>query len=156
MPTLNAGCGDSLWGDIRIDIDPDSKGQTHRMDICEIDFPDDTFEVTRCISVLEHIPNWQKAVSELCRVTRSELIIEVPVNSNILLTDLFRLFIPTPKNIKLFFNRKERNEETFHQFDPKDIANELIMHDFYVKYQRIFQIYHSYPSRCWRFTCCKV
>jgi len=150
---LNAGCGKNTWGDIRIDIDPKVKGLTHVMDICKMTFHDKYFDETRCISVLEHIRDWRKAIKELCRVTKGSLLIEVPVNSNILITDIFRILIPSPRNIMLFLTRKKRNEETFHQFDPEIIKKEIEDQGFKVKYGKIFQIYESYPSRCWRLEC---
>lgn len=149
--TLNAGCGDSSWGSVRIDLDPEAKGITEVMDICHLAYPNKHFEETKCISVLEHIPDWKKAISELCRVTNYLLIMEIPVNSNILLTDSLRILFPTPKNIRLFKNRKERAKETFHQFDPKEVRKEIRKHNFDVVYSKVYMIYHSYPSRCWRF-----
>lgn len=153
---LNAGCGNDFWGDIRIDVDPDAEAKTHEMDLCRIDFPSNLFIETRCISVLEHISDWKGAVQELTRVTKGILIIEVPVNSNLLLTDLLRILIPTPKNIKLFLSRKERAKETFHQFDPEEIKKELEKNGFKTEFRKVYQIYHSYPSRCWRFICMKI
>jgi len=152
---LNAGCGDDAWGDVRIDKDPKARALTHVMDVCCIDFPDDYFRESRCISVLEHVKDWRKAVSELCRVTEGRLIIEVPVFSNVLVTDVFRLLLPTPENIRLFKNRRERAKETFHQFKPQVVKAEIEQHGFNVEYGMVFQIYHSFPSRCWRFLCLK-
>lgn len=39
-------------------------------DICEMPFPNDMFDATYCISVLEHIPDDEKALAELVRVTK--------------------------------------------------------------------------------------
>jgi len=156
MVSLNAGCGNDFWGDVRMDVDPQAKARTHLMDICGMNFPDGSFEETKCISVLEHIPDWKRAIYELCRVTSGWLIIEVPVNSNLLLTDLFRILIPTPGNIRLWKNRKERAAETFHQFNPEEICQEIKQHGFKVRWKKVFQIYHSYPSRCYRFRCFRI
>lgn len=152
--TLNAGCGNNYWGDIRIDTDPEAKARNMHMDICNLLFPPMVFKETRCISVLEHIPDWKLALKELMRVTNDLLIIEVPVNSNILATDLFRLLIPTPKNIRLWRTRKQRAKETFHQFRPEQIAQEITTNRidrFSVMWGKKYTIYHQYPSRSWKF-----
>jgi ubiquinone/menaquinone biosynthesis C-methylase UbiE len=36
--------------------------------ITEIDHPDDTFDAAFVFGVLHHVPNWRRALSELCRV----------------------------------------------------------------------------------------
>lgn len=148
--TLNAGCGNDFWGNVRIDTNPNARAKTHTMDVRNIAFPDKYFDKTRCISVLEHVPDWKKAIKELCRVSK-KILIEVPVNSNLLKTDILRILIPTKKNIKLWKSRKKRAEQTYHQFDPQDIKLELEKHGFKVKYVMIYQFYHHYLSRCWRF-----
>lgn len=149
---LNAGCGDNFWGDIRVDIDSKAKAATHIQDLVELDWPDCHFEETRCISVLEHIPDWKKAVAQICRVTNKRLIIEVPVNSDLRKTDVFRLLFPTPKNLKLFFNLKARASKTFWQFNPETLAKTVALHGFIASWELVFRWYAGMPSRCWRIT----
>lgn len=147
---LNAGCGNNFWGDIRLDINPEAKAATHIMDIQNIEWPKNYFFETRCISVLEHIPDWKKALSELCRVTQHKIVIEVPVNSDLRKTEIFRLLWPTPKNLKLLFNLKERAKETLWQFKPEVIAKILRSYGFTVGWAKIIQRYAGSISRCWR------
>lgn len=150
---LNAGCGNNEWGNIRIDIDPKAKGKTHLMNICKIQFPDKSFTVTKCDSVLEHIQDWRQAINELCRVTNKLLIITVPVNSDLRKTDVIRLLFPSLENIKLFLNLKKRAKETLWQFKPDIVKREIEKHSFNVNYRRIFRFYHFYPSRMYQFVC---
>lgn len=149
--TLNAGCGSDFWGDVRVDIDPEAPAVTHVMNITSLKFPDQHFDITKSISVLEHIPDWKKAVFELCRVTKRLLVIEVPVNSDIRKTDIIRLLIPTPKNLRLLFSIPQRARESLWQFKPEILASEISRRGFKVTWSRIFQIYAGVPSRCYRF-----
>lgn len=54
-----------------IDADINPNLATHRVDITEIPFPDAYFDFIICSHVLGHIPDEQKAVSELYRVLRN-------------------------------------------------------------------------------------
>lgn len=47
-------------------------------DICEMPFEDNTFDLVICTEVLEHLPNPEKALSELKRVSNGNLLITVP------------------------------------------------------------------------------
>lgn len=68
------------------DLNPDrySKG-VHKMDITDIDYLDNTFDVILCIHVLEHISDDKKAMSELYRVLKKGgfAILQVPVDINL-------------------------------------------------------------------------
>ncbi len=47
-------------------------------DVTDLQFADRQFDVVVCTEVLEHVPDYQKAASELMRVTRHRLIVGVP------------------------------------------------------------------------------
>lgn len=47
-------------------------------DITKLPFKNDEFETVLCSEVLEHIPDFRKALNELIRITCNELIITVP------------------------------------------------------------------------------
>jgi SAM-dependent methyltransferase len=47
-------------------------------DVTALDFPDNSFDCSFCVEVLEHVPALEKACAELTRVTRGEIIIGVP------------------------------------------------------------------------------
>jgi len=63
----------NLWRNIKFD----------KMDICNLKFPDDKFDVIICSEVLEHIKNDEKAFSEIARVLSKNgiLLLTVPANS---------------------------------------------------------------------------
>ena len=43
-----------------------------------IPFPDDSFDITISLRVLMHTPEWRTVVKELCRVSRSLVIVDFP------------------------------------------------------------------------------
>jgi SAM-dependent methyltransferase len=52
-------------------------------DITRLQFSDNSFDLVFCAEVLEHIPEVEKAASELARVTRRHLVIGVPLEQDI-------------------------------------------------------------------------
>lgn len=58
------------------------------MDICDIQYPDGTFDTILCSHVLEHVPNDRLALSELYRVLKSGgfAILQVPISAMLLRT----------------------------------------------------------------------
>ncbi|KAI9132388.1 methyltransferase domain-containing protein [Acaryochloris sp. CCMEE 5410] len=64
---------------LSVDMDPAKAMQ--QMDICQIPFPDATFDAIVCNHVLEHIPTDMKALQELYRVLKSSgwASIQVPM-----------------------------------------------------------------------------
>ena len=65
-----------------VDINPNLKHVKEKMDIQDIKYPDNTFDLIYCSHVLEHIPNDKKALSELCRVIKPDgaVLIMTPLN----------------------------------------------------------------------------
>jgi ubiquinone/menaquinone biosynthesis C-methylase UbiE len=63
----------NLWKNIKFEIG----------DLCNLKFPDETFNLIICSDVLEHIKNDKKAFSEIARVLSHQgvLLITVPYNS---------------------------------------------------------------------------
>lgn len=149
MLTANIGCGDHLWGEIRIDRDRKARAANVLADAQALPFRDQTFHDVHCISVLEHIPNWRQALAEILRVAAYRVIIEVPVNSDLRKTEPFRLLLPTPGNLKLFLSTPERARATFWQFDPEKLIP-YFSPNFRCNCYKIMQPYHGMPSRCWR------
>lgn len=153
----NMGCGASSWGEIRIDKDPSSSAATHIMDLEDLSFfEDQCFDDVRCISVLEHIQNWRKALLEMLRVTRGRIILEVPINSNIIHTDAWRILFPSKENLKLFLSIPRRARETLWQMDPWILWKIILDQGFQVNVEKIFQLYAGVPSRCWRITAWRI
>lgn len=48
------------------------------MDATDLQFPDKSFHTVTMLEVLEHIPDYRKAVSEIVRVAREHIILSVP------------------------------------------------------------------------------
>jgi len=55
-----------------------------KMDVTNIQFPNESFDVIYCSHVLEHIPDDRRAMREFCRVLKSDgwAILLVPVTSD--------------------------------------------------------------------------
>jgi SAM-dependent methyltransferase len=55
-----------------------------KMDITDIQYPDNSFDVIYCSHVLEHVPNDRKAMKELARVLSPNgwAILQVPIDAN--------------------------------------------------------------------------
>ena len=74
MTTLNLGCANDPWGDVKVDIAfrtqtgapsyPDVIADAHNLP-----FRDASFEFTRCWHVLEHLKNPHQALREIRRVS---------------------------------------------------------------------------------------
>ena len=148
LNTLDVGCGNAYNADIRVDKFRGSANVIASADM--LPFIDNVFDNTICISVLEHVPHWQEALTEICRVTKKNITVEVPVNSNTLKTDIFRVILPIPENIKLLLKMKERAKNNLWQFNPKVLARVIGLHRFSASHREIVQYYHGMPSRCWR------
>lgn len=144
------GCGHRFSADVRVDMFRGSANIIATAD--KLPFVDGAFNKAICISVLEHVPHWKEALTEICRVTKQDITVEVPVNSNTLKTDIFRILLPIPENIKLLCKMKERAMHNLWQFNPKVLSKVIRLHSFRASHREIVQYYHGMPSRCWRIT----
>ena len=50
-----------------------SRGDVHRLE-----FPDRSFDAVVCLRVLMHTPDWRRSLAELCRVSRSRVVLDYP------------------------------------------------------------------------------
>jgi len=64
-----------------LSADLDAGAAQEQMDITDIRYPDDSFDVIYCSHVFEHVPDDALAMRELCRVLRPEgwAILQVPI-----------------------------------------------------------------------------
>lgn len=65
-----------------VDLDPEIKGVKKAVDITNITFDDDSFDLIMCTHVLEHVPDEKKALYELHRVLKPKTgiaLLNVPI-----------------------------------------------------------------------------
>jgi len=62
----------------------------------DLPYDDDAFDVVTCLEVVEHIPDWKTAVTELLRVARRRVIITVPYRERIRQHLCIHCHKPTP------------------------------------------------------------
>lgn len=60
-------------------------------DIYRLPYPDSSFDLVLCLEVLEHLAEPNRALAELCRVARRDIVISVPNEPLWSLTNLARL-----------------------------------------------------------------
>ncbi len=122
---LDIGCQDLMFYNfiknqyevILSDIFPQNK-LIKKEDIQNLSFKDKSFDIVLCQEILEHVPNPVKAIAELIRVTKKQLIITVP---NEPFFTLFRFFIwekehlwaVTPKVLKYYLGEPEFEAKFF-------------------------------------------
>ena len=46
-------------------------------------YPDRSFDAVVCLRMLMHVPDWRKALSELCRVSRERLVLDYPAITSV-------------------------------------------------------------------------
>jgi ubiquinone/menaquinone biosynthesis C-methylase UbiE len=128
---LDAGCGEGIMLTSLYGLLPekayafDSNFQSIRIasqkvpdcnfsvaDVYNLPWHNDSFDLTICCEVLEHLQKPEKALQELCRVTKQTLILSVPLEPWFQLGSLFR-----GKYLKTFGNHPEHiqhwNQNTF-------------------------------------------
>lgn len=84
-------------------------------------FADCAFDEVVCLRMLMHVPDWRRALSELCRVTRHRLVFDYPaLGSTAALQAVWR-------HVALAAGRKV---EAYRVFSGREIARELDRHGF--------------------------
>lgn len=93
------------------------------LDITEMNFEDNFFDIIICNHVLEHVKDDQKAMSELLRVLKSEVIaiLQVPISKTA--RETFEDFsMTTPKGREKYFGQKDH----VRMYGSKDYKNTKI------------------------------
>lgn len=87
-------------------------------DIQNLSFKDKSFDIVLCQQVLEHTPNPPKAISELKRVAKKQLIISVPNEPfftfyRFLIWEKEHLWAVTPKILKFYLGKPAYENKIF-------------------------------------------
>lgn len=100
--------------------------------ILSLPFADHSFDIVVCFRLLPHCNDWSRLIGELCRVAKSQVIVDYPTvdSINSLAPRLFAL----KKNI-------EKNTRPFIMFSDKQIAEEFEKHGF-VSQKRVKQFFY--------------
>lgn len=88
MHSLNIGCGPDTWGDVRLDsayrfVQMQCK-PTILADAHYLPFIERSFDVVKASHVLEHLRSPFKALDEMLRVARKEVILRFPTEWDVL------------------------------------------------------------------------
>ncbi|HUP38885.1 MAG TPA: class I SAM-dependent methyltransferase [Vicinamibacterales bacterium] len=84
-------------------------------------FADRSFDAVVCLRMLMHVPDWRKALGELCRVTQHRLVVDYPaIGSAAALQAIWR-------HAAL---RMGQRVEAYRVFRGSDVARELDRHGF--------------------------
>lgn len=111
---LDIGCKDLYFYDklkdkYKITLADYSPGNNliRKEDIQNLTFADKAFDIVICQQVLEHIPNPPKAISELKRITKKQLVISIPHEPfftffRLLIWEKEHLWAITPRILKFY------------------------------------------------------
>ena len=123
FPWLEVTCYDILPHRVN-DINAVAKGawpnlQAVQTDVINSDLPDGSFQVVTMLEVLEHIPDYEKALSEVCRVAERAILLSVPSKPD-----------DNPEHINLFTTK--RLEELFaangiHRVRFHSVLNHIVL-----------------------------
>jgi ubiquinone/menaquinone biosynthesis C-methylase UbiE len=149
MVTLNIAPGPwDDWGDVRLDISKVYHGQEVNLNILgdahNLPFRDNAFEKTRAFNILEHLEDWRQALSEWCRVSKNEVDVKVPIESDLLKHQIWCDVlgcIPTriAKIPSYFYRLPERRKEHLWQFKPAPIMSLLEKKEFENTWHEIYR-----------------
>ena len=84
-------------------------------------FPDSAFDAAVCFRLLMHVPDWRRALRELCRVAGSRIVFDYPsATSTAALQALWRRAAASLGS----------NVEAYRVFTRREVARELAQHGF--------------------------
>jgi ubiquinone/menaquinone biosynthesis C-methylase UbiE len=118
---LDVGCGRGYWLNLIADkfphmeltgVDffddvPLNRGNYVRGNVEALPFPDKSFEIVTCQHTIEHLKNLPKAIEEMKRVARKQIIIATPCQRYYYYTlDLHLHFFPSEYSVSSLFGLK--------------------------------------------------
>jgi SAM-dependent methyltransferase len=96
-----------------------SEGDAHRLP-----FPDRTFDAAVCLRVLMHVPDWKRALGEVCRVTGDRVVFDYPALASAAAMQA------AWRRLALALGRRV---EAYRVFRPGDVSGELDRNGFRVR-----------------------
>lgn len=95
-------------------------------DVMNLPYENRSFDNVMCFRVLMHVTNWRAAASELCRVSRDELILDFPPRwalaaLQVPVRSVMALFKKDVQNFRLFSLRQIRNELNRNGFEIVEV-----------------------------------
>lgn len=118
---------------VKADLNPRSP-DTQRIDITDIPYPDNSFDVVICNHVLEHLPDDAKAFSEISRVIKSDgiAIVQTPF-SPLLDTSIFSPLINNDLLRKKYYGEVDHyrlyGNDLFKKFNQAGLTVNLVSHN---------------------------
>lgn len=89
--------------------------------LIDLDFPDNSFDVVIAFRLLSHVNQWEKLISEMCRVAKRAIILDYPDIRS------FNIFYKILFNVKKNF---EGNTRPFRTFSRSEIISEIDKNGF--------------------------
>lgn len=136
---LNVGCGSDCWGDVRLDIAKTFHGKKTCANIYgdaqNLPFRDRRFAKLQAHHIIEHLPNWKKAILEWCRVTKGNLEIEWPLDPGFVNRQIY--FEIVNLAFKKLLILPQRRREHLWKFNPEVIVQLLENEGFAAKWEII-------------------
>ena len=123
---LDVGCYDLFFSDnlkkmgyscVSIDISPRKK-EILKQSVEKLAFKDHSFDIVLCLEVLEHIKNPIKALKELRRVAKNQLILSVPYEPFFTIFRFFtwektHLWAITPQVLRIYLGKPSFEKKIF-------------------------------------------
>ena len=106
--------------------------QLSRIDAHDLPFADQSFDVVMSFRMIMHVTQWDKAVAELCRVSRGSVIVDFPPVSGFaglapLVHPIIRPFNPNHQSYKVFKIREVTDALKDNGFEVSAIDKHVVL-----------------------------
>ncbi len=91
------------------------------IDAHRLQFPDQSFDCVLSFRLLMHVVDWKQAFSEICRVSRDWVVLDLPPRRG------FLILAPVWHRIRKLF---DRNVQTYRTFPMREVVQELQKHGY--------------------------
>jgi ubiquinone/menaquinone biosynthesis C-methylase UbiE len=98
--------------------------KTFTIDAHHLEFPDRSFDCVLSFRLLMHVVDWKKALSEICRISKDWVVIDLPPRRG------FLLFVPIWHRIRMLFSK---NVQSYRTFSLSEVKEELQRNGYEIK-----------------------